>query len=36
MKRLVWINLLLGLWLMISPFVLRELYPRVLESRGKI
>ncbi len=29
MKRLIWINLLLGVWLMISPFVLRELYPKV-------
>ena len=28
-KRLIWINLLLGVWLMISPFVLRELYPKV-------
>ena len=26
MKRLVWTNLLLGIWLMISPFVLRLLY----------
>ena len=28
MKRLVWGNLLLGTWLMISPFVLRLLYLR--------
>ena len=29
MKRLVWTNLLFGIWLMVSPFVLRLMYPRV-------
>jgi len=27
LKRLVWTNLVLGVWLMMSPFVLRFLYP---------
>ena len=27
LKRLVWTNLVLGTWLMMSPFVLRFLYP---------
>ena len=31
MRRLVWTNLLLGTWLMVSPFVLRLLYRRVLK-----
>ncbi len=26
MRRLVWTNLVLGMWLMVSPFVLRLLY----------
>jgi len=29
LKRLVWTNLVLGVWLMISPFVLRLLYGRI-------
>ena len=31
MKRLVWINLVLGIWLMISPFVLQLLYRRAFQ-----